>query len=269
MKIILSRKGFDSSNGGCPSPIMPDGTLLSMPIPSNEANDVSYTDVAWNGKSYSDILHQLSPKKVFAKCHLDPDIRNNRIAPLSEWKPAFGQMGAAQGLLANAGVEVGDLFLFFGWFRRVEETENGYRYVAKDADDFYRGNDMQIVFGFMQVGEIITDQNAIKEYYWHPHSSEAHTRGINNTIYLPAKKLSIAPSLKGYGTLNYRKDRVLTMENMGRATWNEYEFLKPEHVYGNKKNSAKDDGLYYAGIWQELVVYESEGLIDWVKQLII
>jgi len=33
MKIILSRKGFDSSYGGCPSPILPDGTLLSLPIP--------------------------------------------------------------------------------------------------------------------------------------------------------------------------------------------------------------------------------------------
>lgn len=33
MKIILSRKGFDSENGGYPSPILPDGSLLSIPIP--------------------------------------------------------------------------------------------------------------------------------------------------------------------------------------------------------------------------------------------
>jgi len=32
LKVILSRKGFDSSNGGCPSPIMPDNTLLSFPM---------------------------------------------------------------------------------------------------------------------------------------------------------------------------------------------------------------------------------------------
>ena len=31
MKIILSRKGFDSANGGGPSPIFPDGRLLSLP----------------------------------------------------------------------------------------------------------------------------------------------------------------------------------------------------------------------------------------------
>lgn len=46
-------------------------------------------------------------------------------------------------------------------------------------------------------------------------------------------------------------------------------FLMPKHVYGNKKNSAKGSGLYYSGKWQELVVYESEGLINWAKKLII
>lgn len=266
MKVILSRKGFDSSNGGCPSPIMPDGTLLSMPIPTND--DVSYLDIAWKGITYADILKEISPRKKYDKCHLDPDIRNNRINKIPGWKPAFGQMGSAQGLLSNAGVGIGDLFLFFGWFRHIEMSPNGYKYVAKDSKDFYRGNDLQIVYGYMQVGEIITDQDAIRKYYWHPHSSSSHTEGVNNVLYLPAKRLSINPSLKGYGTLDYRLDRVLTMENRGRGTWNEYSFLMPEHIYGNKKNSAKDGGLYYAGIWQELVISESKELIDWVNQLL-
>ena len=268
MKIILSRKGFDSSNGGCPSPIMPDGTLLSMPIPSDDYNDVPYSDISYEGSSYAEILKQICPRKTYKKCHLDPDIRDNRLKKPSGWRPAFGQMGAAQGLLVNAGVEVGDIFLFFGWFRHIEETNNGYRFVPRNPDNFYYGNDMQVVFGYMQVGEIITDQEKIKKYYWHPHSSAAHTGGVNNTLYLPSERLSLNQSLKGYGTLDYREDRVLTMKDKGRATWNEYEFLMPKHVYGNKKNSAKTGGLYYAGIWQELVVYESDGLIEWAKQLL-
>ena len=52
-KIILSRKGFDSSNGGIPSPIMPDGTLLSMPI--IDSSDISFSDIAWNDMTYADI----------------------------------------------------------------------------------------------------------------------------------------------------------------------------------------------------------------------
>ena len=36
MKVILSRKGFDSANGGILSPIFEDGTMLSFPIPSKD-----------------------------------------------------------------------------------------------------------------------------------------------------------------------------------------------------------------------------------------
>lgn len=266
MKVILSRKGFDSSNGGMASPIMPDGTLLSMPIPTNEG--VSYSEIQFNRMNYAELLKQLSPNFMYDKCHLDPDIRENRIQPISEWKPAFGQVGAAQGLLNNAGVTVGDLFLFFGWFRQVEVGENGYRFAKKNKMDFYNGHDLQVVYGYMQVGEIITDQKQIEKYYWHPHASKIHTHMANNTLYLPSEKLSLNPNMKGYGTLKFRKDRVLTMEGCNRGTWDEYEFLMPEHVYGDKKNSAKGKGLYYAGIWQELVVDESPELLNWVKSII-
>ena len=110
MKIILSRKGFDASNGGCASPIMPDGTLLSMPIPSNDKD--RYSDLCWNGITYSELLSNLRPKKTYAGCHVDPDIRNNRISIIDDWSPAFGQIGAAQGLLSNAGVSVAIFFCF-------------------------------------------------------------------------------------------------------------------------------------------------------------
>ena len=33
MRIVLSRKGFDSVSGGGPSPVLEDGTMLSLPIP--------------------------------------------------------------------------------------------------------------------------------------------------------------------------------------------------------------------------------------------
>ncbi len=39
MKVILSRKGMDSTSGGIASPILPDGTLLSLPIPDKMGVD--------------------------------------------------------------------------------------------------------------------------------------------------------------------------------------------------------------------------------------
>lgn len=267
MKVILSRKGFDSSNGGCPSPIMPDGTLISMPIPSDDRD--SYGDLCYCGMPYSRILQQLAPKKTFGHCHVDPDIRDGcRAKSIESWKPGFGQIGSAQGVLTNAGVEPGDLFLFFGWFRKVELYKGRYRYVRRNKGDFYEHSDMHTIYGYLQIGEILTAKDRISEYPWHPHASDSRICNGTNAIYIPTEHLSFLPEHKGYGTLDYRVDRVLTMENKSRGTWNKLPFLMPEHVYGKRKNCANDKGLYYNGIWQELVVYESDGLLDWVKGII-
>ena len=61
MRVILSRKGFDSQYGGMPSPILPDGTLLSLPIPSKTDMETKYRDLYYGNSSYYDIIHTLSP----------------------------------------------------------------------------------------------------------------------------------------------------------------------------------------------------------------
>lgn len=267
MKVILSRKGFDSVNGGCPSPVMPDGTLLSMPIPSNDED--AYDDLCYNGISYAEILRQLAPRKSFGHCHVDPDIRGDcRKRRIEDWRPAFGQIGAAQGVLTHAGVEPGDLFLFFGWFRKVERNNGGYRYIGRNKGGFYDHSDLHVIYGYLQIGEILTTKDRVSEYPWHPHASNSRIGNGTNAIYIPTDKLSFLPEHRGCGTLDYRVDRVLTMEHRNRGTWNERPFLMPEHVYGRRKNCAKDKGLFYSGIWQELVIDESDGLLDWVRQII-
>lgn len=267
MKVILSRKGFDSSNGGCPSPIFPDGTLLSLPIPSGD-ND-AYDELVYEGKSYADILKQLRPKRSYNNCHVDPDIRPDlRVKNVDRWAPAFGQIDASQGLLSNAGVGPGDLFLFFGWFRPVENSANGYRFRKKHEGDFYCWADMHVIYGYMQIGTVLTDPAEISKYAWHPHASASRLKNKTNALYLPSEHLSWNSKVPGWGTLAFRKDRVLTMKDKTRGTWNPLPFLMPENVYGKKKNSARGGGLYYSGIWQELVVFPSEGLIEWVETLI-
>lgn len=264
MKVILSRKGLDSANGGCPSPIMPDGTLLSMPIPSYD--DICYSDLAYRDKTYDEILCDLKPSWNKEYCHLDPDIRPDvRINKVRNWKAGFGQCEAALGVLNNAGVESGDLFLFFGWFRQTEYVDGRLRYVKKNDGDFYHYSDLHVIYGYMQIGDILTTAKELSTYKWHPHSMFGEG---NNAIYTPTEKLSFNKKMNGFGVLDYRQDRVLTMKNQSRGVWNEYPFLMPEHVYGDRKNSAKDEGLYYCGIWQELVVYESDGLMDWVKSIL-
>ena len=118
MKVILSRKGMDSKSGGMASPILPDGTLLSLPIPDNTAG-TAYKDLCYKGQSLEEIIRQLCPKFDFSKnqtCHLDPDIYKEiegRTAN-TEWKAAFGQHGVSAVHLDKLGVGVGDIFLFYG-----------------------------------------------------------------------------------------------------------------------------------------------------------
>jgi hypothetical protein len=267
LKIILSRKGFDGKAGGIASPIMPDGTLLSMPIPSNDG--VAYSNLKHNNETYAKILEDLGHKGSNGNCHVDPDIRANiRSNVIKEWKPAFGQIDTAQGYLHNAGVEKDDLFLFFGWFRRVELRDGKYKYVPKSKKNFYLGNEMQIVFAYLQIGEIITNPSMIKEYSWHPHADKSRLYSNNNVLYIPRETLSFDNKLPGYGTLDYDDKRVLTKEGYTPAIWNEHPFLMPDMVIGNRKNSAKDGGLYYQGQWQELVHKENEQAMKWALQII-
>ena len=273
IKVILSRKGFDSSAGGIASPILPDGTLLSLPIPGE--SNTKYSDIAFNGEKYSEIIGRLYPGFFDSNentCHLDPDIRKDlRCNPVKGWKPAFGQTDTAQGQLRNAGVEPGDIFLFFGWFRGVDENYNYIKNSKKRFNnDFYSYADTQVIYGYMQIGKIITDPDEIKKFYWHPHSEGDY--GKNNTLFIPSKRLIIngEDCGPGYGTLDFAEKRVLTKKGFTRANWDKKEFLLPDKVYGNKKNSSRKPGetIYYAGQWQELIIYESPGLIEWVKEII-
>lgn len=57
MKIILSRKGFDSGYAGYPSPILPNGELISLPIP-DFSKDIRYEDlIVSDNIRYSDIMN--------------------------------------------------------------------------------------------------------------------------------------------------------------------------------------------------------------------
>lgn len=266
MKIILSRKGFDSKAGGVPNPILSDGTLLSFPIPAKNDN-ISYTDLFYDGVAYSDILAQLKPKDSKIgnwNCHLDPDIQENiKQIPDRHWTAAFGQCDASQSYLANKQVGIGDLFLFFGWFKQTEgDLHNGTLRYIKNAPDLH------VLYGYLQVGEIVTDKTILQENYsWHPHASQHFTCKQSNALYLPTKFLTIEKTKKGYGTFTFSENKILTLSGGTRATWKEIEALQPENINKNVKNSAKNKGIYYAGQWQELILKENSLSEEWAKSL--
>ena len=134
MRIIFSRKGFDSSAGRFPSAILPDGTLISFPIPDRHRAQLrQYEDLRPRGHDLAKLLQDLmgTAYDKLGPVHLDPDLDHQTMPRLKGWRGAFGQCSSAQKHLSNQGVTRGDLFLFFGLFRHVERVDGWWRFVGQ------------------------------------------------------------------------------------------------------------------------------------------
>jgi len=152
-RIILSRKGWDSSAGGRPSLILQDGTLVSLPIPDRESGVTFQSLRLPNGEEgIGDIVEDLTNRRILRtdEVHLDPDILISAI-PRTDFRPAFGQCGRAQSHLENQGVGKetasadADQFLFFGLYCPVMKSDH-WHYVPKTPE-------LHVIFGWLQVGE--------------------------------------------------------------------------------------------------------------------
>lgn len=187
MKVIFSRKGFDSASGGCPSPILPDGRIVVLPIPDTYSS-IYYGDVTLAGLDTGKLVADLTGGRLGREdgAHLDPDIDRRSLDREPGWRPLFGQRGAAQGHLRNHGVGPGDLFLFYGLFRETEISNSSYRWKKTAAA-------RHIIWGWLQVEEVfeVTTELA-DEFGWmsyHPHFDRPAEK--NNVIYLSRKFLQL------------------------------------------------------------------------------
>ena len=119
MKIILSRKGFDSSAGRVASPIFPSGEMCSLPIPEPASTVTNqskrYAEISFGNCSLGTVADDLTQGKIMGErmAHLDPDLSYDSIDRQANWKPVFGQSGATERHLQNCNVQEGKLFLIF------------------------------------------------------------------------------------------------------------------------------------------------------------
>ena len=265
MKIILSRKGFDSEYGGQPSPILPDGTLLSFPIPSKKEIH-KFSDLQYNGKSYYEIITELYPNtriKPYYTCHLDPDVRKSIIARSENWKPAFGQINSAQGHLNKQNVGVNDIFLFFGWFKQSEIINGRYSYKLGSRD-------LHIIYGYLQISEKFQYGQEFPEYSkYHPHTQKKFRNVASNCVYMAKDNLSFDENYKGSSYLNFKPNLVLTKEGMSKSKWNLPDFFKDLSISYHTKDSFQEFFFQSAAKGQEFVIDADDKLIDWTKELIL
>jgi hypothetical protein len=246
MKLILSRKGFDAGYGGVASPILPSGELLSLPIPYKDPLR-TYRTVHFNGQPLARLVRSLTKGKIgpHQTCHLDPDLRYDSVHRAAGWMPMFGQVGAAQTHLCKQGVGIGDLFLFFGWFRQTQ-YRGGQLLFATGAKDVH------MLYGWLQVGAVHQPTGEfLDDHPWageHPHCLD-NGWGTNNRIYLAALSLRLNghdTGLAGGGVFpQYTETLRLTAPGRTRSIWRLPGWMHP---------AGKSSTLSYHGdpmIWQK------------------
>lgn len=216
MKIILSRKGFDSSSGGCPSPTLPDGRLVSLPIPDKRSS-IRYCDIQHDGLGLGKLVQNLTNGRIGAqaKAHLDPDLTSTAYARDKGWKPVLGQTGAAQGHLRSQGVSKGDVFVFFGLFRPAALCKGKWRFMPKAPAQ-------HIIWGWMAIEKIVSvDELKPNELQWaryHPHFHGVED--ANNTLYISSQSRS--------GVFTHVNDSlVLTRQSAKPSLWSVPTWLYP------------------------------------------
>lgn len=275
MKVILSRKGFDSGYGGYPSPIMPNGDLISIPIPDTNTQ-ITYNELSVNDDlKYIDLMKQLMGEKLKYEgngvvsidqvgCHLDPDIFHGAYNRIDGWHGLFGQAGSAQSHLANNSVSAGDIFLFFGWFREVEKVDDKYRYSKQDKTGKH------LIYGYLEVGDIkrINILNPEDWMEYHPHVSRGSNARDNDYIYIAKKKASFNKRLSGFGRLKYSDDVILTKKGFSRSRWELPDFFRDTTISYHSTKSWKGEYFQSAAKGQEFVIDCTDEIEQWVKNLI-
>ena len=216
MRLIFSRKGFDSASGGGPSPLLA-GRPRSLPIPTKMPTVTRFVDVRDGIASEVALLSggRITPDRP---CHLDPDLDAAALRRQPGWRGALGQVGAAQSHLRNQGVTAGDIFLFWGLFQ-----EN-----SGPPEWRFRATKEHRIFGWLQIGSIWTigDDPAalLAAHPWlhaHPHT-QAGTWPRTNTVYVASEQLSIdgrQTTLPGWGLLP-QGHRLTAHGSPNPSTWN-------------------------------------------------
>ena len=263
MKVSFSRKGFDSKNGGQPNAILPDGTLLPFPIPDRTGKD-RYDSLAIHDRSYYDIISELKPLTQLrgdSNCHLDPDLWMDVKQRKDGWMPAFGQADQSLSELNNNEFGEGDLFLFFGWFRETEYVNGKLRYKRKAPD-------IQLIYGYLQIGTILTADNNIPDWLTdHPHAYRLKEGSRRDAIFLPNEYLDFMSDSPGASMLKFSPQLILTAPGMSRSKWKLPDFFKNIRIGHSPKQPAKGEYFQSASIGQEMIWECTEEAMEWIKKI--
>ena len=280
-RIIISRKGFDSASGGCPSPIFPDGSMYSLPIPGDDEEvGIRYEDLYHGDVNIGEVVEDLTRgrRPAWHLAGLDPDIRPDAVPRSDGWRGLFGQSGGSETHLERQCVEPGDVFLFFGLFRKAEKTRTGWRFV-KGAPRLH------ILWGWLQIGQIckVDEIRRYKKFEWATYHCHFSWCGDpRNTLYMATDRLNLKDIqiASGSGVFPKIHERlILTRKGQSVSNWRLPRFFYPEqgktplsHHRDLKRWGHDQDHAYLrsVGRGQEFVLHcdEYPEAVEWLSRLV-
>ncbi|MDO8635797.1 MAG: hypothetical protein Q7R34_06060 [Dehalococcoidia bacterium] len=295
-KVVLSRKGFDSSAGHGYSPFDPEtGKYIVLPIPDEEiagnfGNGTKFEDIKLqpnylNGINVSnlrdlishELLHYGSEAKNESRkkyAHFDPWLGHCPwLTPGSDHHVgAFGPSGPAQTHLQNQGVDVGSLFLFFSRFKPIRGRPDNLGIRVNPLKGVY------FLYGWLKVGGKATSFDRVRKdklLSRHPHATKDLDE--NYPIYIAKPYLFDGSGIAGCGYFpKLTKSLLLTSEKYFEtpSTWELPGFFfysRPSHLKSREWQKSADGEtctVSSGGRGQEFVFEESEYFWRWFKNLL-
>jgi len=263
MKIIFSKKGFDSCYGGYPNIIDEKGNFIIIPIPLSQEEQSSakykgqfYNEIKCYEKSIYEYMKENNIQKIKngkaepisinnedIPCHADPNIHNFFKCEKS-FSGSLGQIKSALKQLTNCKVEKDDIFLFYSWFKDKESHQ-----------------DKQIIWGYLKIDNIIKNPQKLSEeertklfndnswLRYQPHwTNSDYYKSFENYIYIGTK----------FKVFNYNNDTkdllTLTEKDKSRTNWLITEFKNKKFCNYKNKIFDSEGKIKVPCIGQEFIV---------------
>ena len=195
--------------------------MVSLPIPYKSG--VSYGDIRTGLPEFdrmSRLVEELTKGRIKASsaAHLDPDLNSLSINRVDGWRGTFGQSSSQQTNLDKNYVEPGDLFLFFGLFRRVEHAAQGKLQFVKGEPRKH------VIFGWLRVDQKYELPNRSNQKVslaelpaWathQPHVKHSNVEPKPNALYTATLKLDSDSNISGWGLFpKYKNELCLSHPN--------------------------------------------------------
>jgi hypothetical protein len=178
--------------------------------------------------------------------NFDPDLDELSLPRQPNWKGLFGQghRPAFTHLNQTHDVGVQDVFLFYGSFRQVDMTPEGYKY--------RRGSPvLHVFFGWLQVASQVSPVHANMNMpwaYYYPHCMRPEDRDSLLRFIYVSDKLNLpgmARELPGAGIFRtYHHELRLTLDGQTKGIWRLPGWMHPDSGCRLSCNERRDRWSY-------------------------